>query len=161
MPQTLRSENPWKQGSCDDGGDEKGEVMMMLCAVVMLLDPSIGVVDVFFCGEGRRGKVGRKGRPVETVLYGTEVEGVGLPGSGAVRGDCDIISDCLWLDQRGEGYVRIWDEKERGGGVLYSEMAPVVVKWENELAATSAGLRAMGGDELYIEDCESEEEHFV
>jgi hypothetical protein len=161
VPQTLRSENLWKQGSCDDDGDEKGEVMVMLCAIVMLFDPSISVIDIFFCGEGRRGKVGRKGGSVETVFYCTEVEGVGLPGSGAVGGDCDIISECLWLDQSGEGYVRVWDVKKRCGGVLYSEMAPVVVNWENKLATTSTGLRAMGGDELYIEDCESEEEHFV
>lgn len=46
MPQALRRENLWNQGSCDDDGDEKSEVMVMLCTVIMLHDPSVSIVDV-------------------------------------------------------------------------------------------------------------------
>ena len=117
--------------------------MMVFCSIVMLLYPCIGVINVRFSGVSRRGEVRREGGSVEIVLHGVKIKRVCLPWSGAVRSDCDIVGDCLWLDERGEGDVWIWKEKSRAGGVLYAKMAPMVIDWDDELAAANACLREM------------------
>lgn len=69
FPQALRSEYGGDERSGDYDAYEEGEVMMVLCAVVMLHHPSISVVNVGLCGASRSGEVEWKGGSVEDVLH--------------------------------------------------------------------------------------------
>ena len=88
MPHVERGEEGWKHGGSGDDGDEEGELVELVLAVVVGPDPRVSIIYVFsgdFIGSrGRSGKVVWKGRFVDNGTERLEIDMFDVPLGVAV-----------------------------------------------------------------------------
>ena len=153
-PGIVWGEETWKKASCDDDGDQKGEVMDLLGAIIFLHDKVVRAIDILFVDLIRNGKVFGKGGLVEFVLQGLEIE-VGRPPRGpAVGSDRVVVGDGLGLDGGGtDGY----DVRIEGRVILRgpeAEVTPIIKQGHLVRSAPRSGVVLVGREKMYLENDE-------
>lgn len=125
-PGVFSDEKVRKERGRDDDGDEKGKVVYTLRAIVVFLDPVVGVIYIPAIRLGEDTIVTRKGRPPEVQFNGGKVEVASFPRSIAIVEDSIVVGDSLGLDRKRERRIGIRKKKGSAGRVSATEMTPRV-----------------------------------